>query len=173
MAPGLRRLVLPALLLPLLPARLLSQIPARWSACRTDSLSSFNCASYYTGTMSLTSELKGSGVNQSRSVVATVQAGRVTCRVKGTETGEFEGPGMLAVELAGGVESGEYKISVWCPEGAGQRPKRGDAPAMETYDQRAGNYTTLDGKDAHEHPEADSANGLSGTETITWNLKRP
>jgi hypothetical protein len=161
------------MLLPLVPARLPSQIPARWSACRTDSLSNFNCASYYSGSVSLTSELKGAGVSQSLSVVATVSAGKVACRVKGSETGDFEGPGMLAVELEGAVDGGEYKLSVWCPEGAGKRPTRNDAATMETYDQRADNYTRLSGKDAHEHPEADAANGLSGTETIVWDLKRP
>ena len=27
-------------------------------------------------------------------------------------------------------------------------------------------------QDSHEHPDADAANGVSGTETITWSLRR-
>jgi hypothetical protein len=30
----------------------------------------------------------------------------------------------------------------------------------------------LQGTDPHEHPDADEVNGLSGTETIVWELRR-
>jgi hypothetical protein len=39
-------------------------------------------------------------------------------------------------------------------------------------DQQAADYTILDGKDSYEHPLTDEANGLAGTETITWQLRR-
>jgi hypothetical protein len=39
--------------------------------------------------------------------------------------------------------------------------------------QRAANYATLEGKDVHEHPSTDAVNGVTGTETITWMLRRP
>jgi hypothetical protein len=43
---------------------------------------------------------------------------------------------------------------------------------IKVYDQRVADYTTLDGKDEYEHPSADAANGLSGTETVTWRLRK-
>jgi hypothetical protein len=137
-----------------------------------DSLATFNCAQYYTGTITMTSELKGSDVNQSLLVVATVSAGKVSCKVKGTEVGDFEGAGMLALEHANTENAGEYAISVWCPESAGARPRRGDAPIIAIKDQKSTDYAKLEGKDSYDHPDADAANGLSGTETITWGLRR-
>jgi len=172
MATPVRRLVLLLLPLALIPAVLPAQGSAAWSRCKTDSLSNYNCAQYYSGTVSLTSELKTANGTETRSVVATVTGGRVSCRVKGTDTPEFEAPGMLAVEHGSNMNSGDFKIMVWCPEAAGERSTRRDSPSIETYDQRAADYATLDGKDAHEHPDTDAANGVSGTEVITWRLRR-
>src|SRR5689334_15929186 len=101
---------------------------ASWSGCKTDSLSNYNCAQYYSGTVSLPSELKTPSGTEARSVVATITAGRVACRVKGPEGAAFDGPGMVAAEHAGTGNSGQYVIKVWCPEAAGARPSRGDAP---------------------------------------------
>jgi hypothetical protein len=137
-----------------------------------DSLATWNCAQYYSGTITLTSDLKGSDVHEALRVVATVTGGRVSCQVKGTELGEFEGSGMLVVEHGSTENSGKYGISVWCPEAAGKRPRRGDAPLISVTNQQAAEYATLDGKDSYDHPSADPANGLSGTETITWALRR-
>ena len=149
-----------------------AQAPGGW-ACRADSLAGFNCARYYDGTVTLTAELKGS-VQQSRRVVATVTGGRVTCKVSGSDVEEFEAPGVLAVvHEATQVVGGGYSVSVWCPEEAGGTPRRGTEPQIMIMKQRAANYATLEGKDAHEHPDADTANGLTGTETITWTLRRP
>jgi hypothetical protein len=172
MATPVRRLVLLLLPLALIPSVLPAQGSAAWSGCKTDSLSNYNCAQYYSGTVSLTSELKSANGTETRSVVATVTAGRVTCRVKEPDAPEFEAPGMLAVEHGSNMNSGTFKISVWCPQAAGERSTRRDSPSIETYDQRAADYATLDGKDAHEHPDTDAANGVSGTETITWRLRR-
>ena len=72
------------------PASLAAQGSAAWS-CRTDSLATFNCAQYYSGTVTLTSQLKMGDATETFSIVATVTAGRVVCRVKGSEVGEFEG----------------------------------------------------------------------------------
>jgi hypothetical protein len=36
----------------------------------------------------------------------------------------------------------------------GKRPTRGDSPSIDTYEQQAADYATLEGKDAHEHPDA-------------------
>lgn len=168
----LRRSVLLLLPVALIPSVLPAQGSAAWSGCKTDSLSNYNCAQYYSGSVSLTAELKTASGTETRSVVATVAAGRVTCRVKGPDTPEFEAPGMLAVEHGSNMNSGTFKISVWCPEAAGERSTRRDSPSIETYDQRAADYTTLEGKDAHEHPDADAANGVSGTEVIAWRLRR-
>jgi hypothetical protein len=149
-----------------------AQAPGRW-ACQADSLAGFNCARYYDGTVTLTAELKGS-VQQSRRVVATVTGGRVTCRVSGSDVEQFEAPGMLAVvHEATQVVGGGYSIDVWCPEEAGDVPRRGTEPQIRIMKQRAANYATLEGKDAHDHPDADAANGITGTETITWVLRRP
>jgi hypothetical protein len=153
----------------LVPASLEAQT---WSGCRTDSLSTFNCSHYYSGTVTLTSELKGTGVNETLSVVATITAGRVTCRLKGSEVGEFEGPGMIAVEHGNTMNAGEFKIDVWCPAAEGERPTRGDSPLIQVMNQQAADYGTLNGKDSWEHPSADAANGITGTETVTWQLRR-
>jgi hypothetical protein len=167
---GRRMLVslLPTLVCPTLAA----QIPARWSACRMDSLATWNCASYYTGTVSLTSELRGTGIHQTLRIVATVTGGRVQCRVSGTEAGDYQGPGMLTVEPEGAMDAGEYAINVWCPDAADQPVRRRDAPGIVILHQRAADYGVLQGTDAHEHPDTDEANGLAGTETITWELRR-
>ncbi|HEV8125301.1 MAG TPA: hypothetical protein VGP80_13730 [Gemmatimonadales bacterium] len=153
-------------------APLQAQGSPAWSRCTMDSLSTWNCAQYYSGTVSYNAELKGQDLHQVRSIVATITAGRVTCKVKEPDAPEFEGPGMLAVEHESNMNAGKYKISVWCPEAAGERPTRRDDPMIESYEQQAADYATLNGKDAHEHPDADAANGLTGTETITWALKR-
>lgn len=159
--------VLAAALCPALQA----QAAGQW-ACRADSLSGWNCAHYYNGTVTLISELTGS-VHQTHRIVATVTGGRATCRVSGSEVTEFEAQGLVAVtHEATLVVGGGYSISVWCPEDAGDRPRRGTEPQIKIQGQRATSYTTLEGKDSHEHPDADAANGVAGTETITWSLRR-
>ena len=165
-----RILVLGALSVALCPA-LAAQAAGQW-ACRADSLAGWNCAHYYNGTVTLTSELTGS-VHQTHKIVATLTGGRVTCRVSGTEVTEFEAPGMVAVAHEATLTvGGGYNISVWCPEEAGDRPRARTEPQIRIQGQRAATYTTLEGKDSHEHPDADAANGVSGTETITWMLRR-
>ena len=165
-----RGLALGVLAVVLCPA-LQAQAAGQW-ACRADSLSGWNCAHYYNGTVTLTSELTGS-VHETHKIVATVTGGRATCRVSGSEMAEFEAPGMVAVtHEATLMVGGGYSISVWCPEEAGDRPRRGTEPQIKIQGQRATSYTTLEGKDSHEHPDADAANGVSGTETITWTLRR-
>lgn len=153
-------------------ARLPAQVPARWSACRMDSLATWNCASYYSGTVTLQSELRGTGIHQSFRVEAIVTDGRVRCRISGTESGDFEGPGMLVVEPSDTDNDGEYGLRVWCPESADEPVRRRDSPLIMVQDQRASDFGLLRGTDAHEHPDADAVNGLSGTETITWELRR-
>jgi hypothetical protein len=149
-----------------------AQTSKAWADCKPDSLVTWNCGRYYSGTVTLSSELKGSGVNDVRSVIAEVKAGRVSCRVKATDVPEYAVPGMLAVVHANTENSGEYAVSVWCPESADKRSTRRDAPVIEVMDQQAADYAILDGKDSHEHPLADDVNGLAGTETITWQLRR-
>ena len=167
-----RRLLVLLVAISLGPVPLRAQVASAWADCRSDSLSTYNCARYYSGTVSVTSEIKGTGINQNNSVVATITQGRVSCRMKGTETPEFEGPGMLAVEHTTTGTAGEYAISVWCPDAPGERPDRGDDPIITIMKQRAADYALLAGKDAHESPDADAANGISGTETMTWSLRR-
>jgi len=148
-----------------------AQAPGRW-ACRADSLAGYNCAQYYDGTVTQTSELKGS-VQQSVRIVATVTAGRVICKVSGTEVEAFEGPGMLAVvHEAANVVGGEYSINVWCPAASGEVMERGSDPQIVIMKKRAADYATLEGKEAYESPSADAVNGITGTETITWSLRR-
>jgi hypothetical protein len=170
--PILRRGLVASLLFLALCRPVAAQTSKAWADCRPDSLVTWNCARYYSGTVTLSSELKGSGVNDVRSVVADIKAGRVTCRVKATDVLEYMAPGMLAVVHANTGNAGEYEISVWCPESADKPPTRRDSPVIEVMDQQASDYGLLDGKDSHEHPLTDEANGLSGTETITWRLRR-
>jgi hypothetical protein len=159
----------------LLPATMNAQVisPA-WSTCKGDTLATWNCAHYYSGTVSVSNELKGpNNLHETWSVVATVTSGRVTCHIKGSEVGEFEGPGMIAVEHGSTLNSGNYAINIWCPEAEGERPTRHDTPLIQVRDQRATDYVTLEGKDGYEHPSADSVNGITGTETVTWRLRKP
>jgi len=152
---------------------LTAQAPGRWG-CMADSLSGFNCAHYYNGTVSWSSDLRGPGVNQTMRVVATVTGGRVSCSVAGTDVGEFEGPGMMAVtHEATQTTGGGYSISVWCPEAAGQPPRRRSEPLIKLAQLRTADYTTLEGRDSHDNPDADSTNRITGTETYTWALRRP
>src|ERR1041385_4966111 len=83
------------------------------------------------------------------------------------------GRGMLAVEHENTANAGGYSISVWCPESAGERPRRGDAPRISITKQRATDYAILEGKDSYDHPDTDAANGISGKESVTWTLRRP
>ena len=173
MSISLRRILPAVLVAALLASPLAAQAPGRWG-CRVDSLSGFNCAQYYDGTVTLTSELKGTNVQQTFRAVATVSGGRVRCHVTGSEVGDFEGAGMIAVTHASSqTAGGGYEISIWCPEEAGQAPRRGSSPLITIQHQQAADYSTLQGRDAHQHPDTDAANGLSGTETITWTLRRP
>jgi hypothetical protein len=151
---------------------LYGQVTASWSGCKTDNLSTYNCASYYNGTVTLTAALKTPNGTESRSITATVAAGRVTCRVKGPTDSPFDGPGLLAVEHGNTANAGEYTIQVWCPEAPGGKPSRDDAPAIDSYKRQAANYGILEGKDEHEHPDTDAANGVTGTETVSWSLRR-
>ena len=169
----LRRSVISLTLVVALAPSLQAQGAAQWSGCKMDSLATYNCGQYYNGTVSLTNDLKGGDVNQSFRAVATVTGGKVSCQIKGTEEGEFSGPGMLAVEHENNMNAGGYSISVWCPSEAGQKPKRDDSPLITVSDKKATNYGVLEGKDSYDNPNADPANGLSGTETITWALRRP
>ena len=146
-------------------------MPSRW-ACKTDSLATFNCARLYSGTVTLTGELKGPNIHQKVKVVATVTSGRVQCHVNGTDVGEFDAPGMLAVEHASTANAGEYSISVWCPGEKGERVDRDDDPVIKILQQRASDYAKLAGADTHDHPDSDATNGLAGSETITWELRR-
>jgi len=155
----------------MLSSALQAQAPGRW-ACQADSLAGFNCARYYDGTVTMTAELKGS-VQQSSRIVATISGGRVTCKVSGTDVEAFEGPGMLAVvHEAAQVVGGGYSINVWCPEAPGDVMERGTDPQITIMKQRAADYATLEGKEAYESPSADAVNGITGTETITWSLRR-
>ncbi len=149
-----------------------AQATPSWSGCKTDNLSNYNCASYYSGTVVLTAALKTPSGTETRRITATVLAGRVTCRVEGPTDPPFDGPGLLAVEHGNTANAGEYTIQVWCPEAAGKKPSRDEAPAIDSYERQAANYAVLEGKDEHEHPDADAANGVTGTETVTWSLKR-
>jgi len=171
MSLGVARLPILGVLAVVLAPALHAQAANPW-ACRADSLSGWNCARYYNGTVTLSSELTGS-VHETHKIVATITGGRVSCRVSGSEVTEFEAPGMLAVAHEATLTTGGgYNISVWCPEEAGDLPRARTEPQIKIEGQRAANYTTLEGKDSHENPNADAANGISGTETITWSLRR-
>lgn len=149
-----------------------AQAAGAWSGCRADSLSIWNCAQYYSGTVSSASDLKGTDLHITMSVVATITAGKVSCHLKGSEIGEYEGPGMLAVEHGSTENAGKYIIKVWCPEAEGERVSRRDSPIIEVLDQRAADYRALSGTESYPHPDSDEANGLSGTYTSTWRLQR-
>jgi hypothetical protein len=167
-----QRLVPVMLAMVLWQVPLAGQVAPAWAKCNQDALSTWNCASYYSGTVSLVSDLKGPSFHNTRSVTATITAGKVVCQTKSSEQGEFGGPGLLAVTHASTATAGDYEIQVWCPEEPGAKAQRGDSPMLQTYTQHAADYATLGGTDAHEHPEADAANNVTGTEKLTWNLRR-
>jgi len=123
--------------------------------------------------VSLSSQLKTPDGTNTRSIVATVTGGKVSCKIKDSEAGNYEAAGLLAVEhKVAKAPGGGYEISVWCPDAPGDHLTRSDAPMIQVRDQTAASYGTLEGKDSYPHPETDEANGVSGTETITWSLKR-
>ena len=160
-------------LLPLLLCQgtLHAQVSPRWSACRGDTLSTWNCASYYSGTFTTTSETKTADATTTNSIVATFAGGKVTCRIKDSESGDdFEGAGMLAVQHEGTGDAGEYNILIWCPEAEGDHPSRHEQPNLQSYKQRAADYATLEGKDSYT--EKDEANGVTQTVTTTWTFRR-
>jgi len=168
----LRRLLPAMLAMTVWQAPMSGQVAAAWSKCNQDALSTWNCASYYSGTMSLVSDLKGPSFHNTLSITATVTAGKVVCETRSSERGDFGGPGLIAVTHANTGMSGEYEIQIWCPEEPGDKAERGDAPLLQTYEQHATDYATLGGTDSHEHPDADAANSVTGTEKLTWNLRR-
>jgi len=149
-----------------------AQVTGDWSACNQDSLATWNCARYYSGTVTQKSELKGENLHETWSITATVTAGRVACRVVKDEAPAFDGLGMLVVAQEGTTGSGGYEIQVWCPSEAGERVGRRDSPVIEVMDKTAANYATLVGTESYEHPDADSVNGITGGVTVTWNLRR-
>jgi hypothetical protein len=166
----IRALALLAVLL--VPAALPAQISPAWNTCKGDTLSVWNCAHYYSGTVSFASDIKGADLHETYSVIATVTAGRVHCKIKGSEVGEFEGPGMIAVEHKSTMNGGEYSIDIWCPEEEGQKTDRHREANLKVYPQQASDYATLAGKDEHESANADPANGVTGTDITTWQLKK-
>jgi len=166
------RLLVWAALAAVSPAGLAAQRAPAWTACKTDSLSTYNCASYYSGTVTMNSTLKATGVNQFTVVTATVTAGKVSCRLKTEETPEFTAPGMLMVEHDNNQNSGGYEIKVWCPDEPGKRVTRDDYALIEVMKQESRDYTRLDGQESYEHPDADDVNGVTGTVTTSWHLER-
>jgi hypothetical protein len=176
--PTYRRPVFPVLVtLVAVAVPLQAQVAGPWSECRPDSLATWNCARYYEGTVTLAAELKdGAGnVISRRSITATVgvAGGRVSCRVTTLEVPQFEAPAILVVEhRSAGTVGGAYEIRVWCPEAGGERLTRDDYPVIEILNQRAANYNSFEGLDSYDHPDADEANQLTGTETVSWSLTR-
>ncbi len=166
---GLTLLLLPALLWR--PAE--GQGVEAWKRCNMDSLATWNCAMYYSGTVSQVSILKVNGKEERSTVNATITAGQVACRVTTTGQPDYDAPGMLVVGHAtAGNRGGEYDFQVWCGESAGKRAKRGDYPVIELADLQATDYAKLDGKTTYEHPDADEANGVAGSVTVTWHFVR-
>lgn len=155
----------------LVPAALSAQISPAWNTCKGDTLSVWNCAHYYSGTVSVTSDVKGADFHQTYSVTATITAGRVHCKIKGSEVGEFEGPGMIAVEHKTTMNGGEYTIDIWCPEEEGQKTDRHREANIKVYPTQAADYAILSGKDENDGG-SDPANGVTGTETVTWSLRK-
>lgn len=153
-------------------APLAAQVSPLWSKCRSDTLSTYNCAQYYSGTVSLTSSLTHAGSTTTVSITAAVASGRVTCRTMKSGEPPVEAGGMLAVQHDGTLDAGGYEVLVWCPEGSRARLDRTAAPTIAVRKVEAADYAILSGKDQYEHPDADSVNGVTGTETVSWNLRR-
>jgi len=152
------------------PAVLPAQGSPAWAACRTDSLSTFNCASYYNGTVTMNATVKAAGVDQFTVITATVTAGKVSCRFKTEEIPEFTAPGMVAIEHGSNRDAGKYKVSVWCPDAPGKRVSRRDQPNIEVYEQEAADYARLQGEDSYDG--GDEVNGVTEKVTTTWRLER-
>ncbi|HUT60026.1 MAG TPA: hypothetical protein VNA25_19445 [Phycisphaerae bacterium] len=115
-----------------------------------------------------------------------------------TEEGPVSGSGFLVVEkpFASSTDrSGKYLISVWSPSAATKwsnvpkvdgygPPTSGTIPAEPAswrgheadeiiYEHDTEDFSLLAGTETYEHPEADAANHVTGTVTITWNLSMP
>jgi hypothetical protein len=119
-----------------------------------------------------------------------------------TEDGEtqitktIKGPGLVAVEYGTNTvddpKGPYYRVTVACPSPAGEEistdfrtgtrtvikvlggpPDGFSGSEMSSY-KRAGTErdAVLQGSTVDEHPEADVANGLTGTVTVTWKLTR-
>jgi hypothetical protein len=104
------------------------------------------------------------------------------------------GPGLVAVEYGTNTSDAPkgpyYRVTVACPSLGGEEihtdfitgqktvlkrtsvPPRGfDGEEVSSYKQSGSQKdAVLQGSTVDEHPEADAANGLSGTITATWNL---
>jgi hypothetical protein len=131
-----------------------------------------NYAEHFSGTLHWKSVLGA----ETDELTVTVVDGKAACRgsLGGTKV---QGPGKLAVERGISMEDAPgqpwYDISVSCPEPDG-RVRDVVAGQIRTYQRKDGTgFTALAGKVDEENPDADPANGVTGTIHLDWSLSRP
>jgi hypothetical protein len=150
-----------------------------------------NYAHLYSGGFSWNDSLKGAKSSTFIAMRADIDGLRVACNGTETMTDEggtkvlkSQGTGLVAVEFKDDEnQRPAYNITVACPSpGDAETPSQ---PAelghfdQQTYDQlktsggpRIIPGVALIGSSRYENPAADSVNGVTGTVTVTWNLKR-
>jgi len=124
-----------------------------------------NYADHFSGTFHWESVLG----DERESVTATITNGKAVC------SGSSNGPGLVAVEFGLGTDDAPtqpwYRVAVACPT---TRPAEMNGTEMSTYKQptAAREPRVLEGSSQDENPDADPANGVTGTLKLRWSLKR-
>ncbi|MEO7966488.1 MAG: hypothetical protein ABIT38_21530 [Gemmatimonadaceae bacterium] len=152
-----------------------------------------NYGHLYTGTFSWTSTLTSATSNYSEEVHVAIANGKATCVGTVHETqkntnplsGSLSGPGLFAVEFENDSAGKPiYRITAACPTFA--YPQTADAAATPsrpaelghndrtTYEQPATGVAlaSLQGSSTYPSPDEDSVNGVTGTVTVKWTLRK-
>lgn len=143
-----------------------------------------NFSHLYNGTFTWSSTLLGPKTSYSEHVTVTVKDGVASCNGGATDTfqghttvGSMSGNGLIGVEfLRDDTYRLKYKITVACPTpdfpSAPGRPAELGHYEQTSDEQEASGYgIDLKGSMAYPSPDTDALNGVSGTVSISWDLK--
>lgn len=148
---------------------------------------SCNYAYLYSGQFSWTNTITASASQFHEQVTVSVKNGVADClgTVRETDNGQttagtVSGRGLFAVEFErDSANKLVYRITAACPTPAGMgspvQPAELGHHDRETYQQRATTIgqKVLQGGSNYPAPETDSANGVTGSVQVTWNITRP
>jgi hypothetical protein len=147
-----------------------------------------NYAYLYSGTFYWTVSLSGPAGQSSWKVQTAIQKGVVSCGGTQTDTSNGQttvanigGAGLFAVEFNPGSNNKlEYVLTAACPTppwmGAPGRPAElGHDPFhyIDPQPATAIGQASLKGSLTYPAPETDTANGVTGTVTVSWSLTNP